>query len=451
MSSSVSFVGRVALVLAPLTLATGCTRSSDTASSRSDEAAGTEAASVESAPASRTGTASAPAAHALQWYRAAFRGKDTPEVPVYLGLPPVGTKGPGKVVTGTHESDIEVAWGGKQLRVSYPLLHALVEARLDAKGRLSGGTWLVDTKPLGKFHLPFEAQPVDGPAPEQLFDENTLPGEPIDLGAPTTTWRASFHESGTGKLVLRQEAPGLFNATILFPTGNAVYVAGNGRGDRILMSSLLNLSFYYVALEFDAARKTMTGDWIAGPKLDWREKLKARRTGDFELEMQIKKKQDDQLLSMPQLERYRGAPLIVEMGGSWCDACKHAAGALKKIYQRHRADGLQIVSLSYEFTDDSAYNAKRAEEFKAVHKIPWEVIAVDGSIERAWEIIPQGIEGVEDTTGFPITLFVNPDGTIHAVQSSFAGPEHPEVYRLWVAAYEKGAAAIVDGARGTAK
>jgi thiol-disulfide isomerase/thioredoxin len=447
MSFPASSAGRIGLVLAPITfaLATACTKSSEPSSSRSDEAAGRKTV-AEPAPVAGTGTAAKPAADALRWYRAGFRGEDTPEIPVYLGLPPDGGKGPGKIVTGKHESDVEAAWSGKQLKVSYPLVHAIVDATLDAKGQLSGGTWIVEAKALGTFRLPFRAQPVDGPAPEQLFDESSVPGEPIDLGAQTTVWKASFPESGTVKMVLRQDAPGVFNATVLFPTGNAVYVAGNGRGNQIQMSSLLNLSFYHLAVEFDPARKRMTGKWIAGPKLDWREKMKAQRTSDFELPILVKTQKKNQLLSMPQLERYRGAPLIVEVGGSWCEACKHAAGALKKIYQRHRADGLQIVSLTYEFTDDSAYNAKRAEEFKSVHAIPWEVISVDGSAERAWEIIPQGIDGV-DTSGFPITLFVNADSSIHTVHSSFAGPEHPDEHRRWTEDYEKAAAAIVAPAK----
>lgn len=93
-------------------------------------------------------------------------------------------------------------------------------------------------------------------------------------------------------------------------------------------------------------------------------------------------------------------------------------------------------------TDDIAYNKKQAEAFKAAHHIPWEVIPVDGSLERAWEIIPQGLDGV-DLSGFPITLFVKRDGSIRSVQASFPGPERPVEHARWVKKYEEQAAAIV--------
>ncbi len=70
------------------------------------------------------------------------------------------------------------------------------------------------------------------------------------------------------------------------------------------------------------------------------------------------------------------------------------------------------------------------------------MIPVDGAPERAAEIIPAGIEGV-DASGFPITLFVSRDGAIRSVHASFAGPEHPDEHRQAIATYQEQAAAIV--------
>jgi thiol-disulfide isomerase/thioredoxin len=231
---------------------------------------------------------------------------------------------------------------------------------------------------------------------------------------------------------------------VLFPTGNVVYLAGNGRGKEIRLSSLIGLSIYSISAEVDAKKKTLTGKWVSGPHLAWRETFKASRTSDFDVEVSVKTAKRDQTLSMPQLAGYAGKPLIVEVGGSWCDACKHAAEALRDIYGRYHDRGLEIVSLTYEFTDDTAYNKRQAETFKKTYQIPWEVISVDGDTEKAWEVIPQGIEGV-DASAFPLTLFVRRDGTIHAIHASFAGPENAKEHKRWVEEYERGAAAIVGG------
>ena len=386
--------------------------------------------------------AAAPDEPARRWYRAVLIPDDSPEIPVYLELPAPGTSGTGRVVNGTSEAEVEATWtGARDVAISFPLFNVFINATADPQGNQSGA-WKVEAKAFSSDGAPFRARPVDGPAPEQRFDLESLPGQPIDLGQPTTVWRAKFTESGTVKLALRQQAPGVFDATIHFPTGNSVYLAGNGRGKEIRLSALAGLSPYLVTAKIDAGAVTLSGTWLSGPDLSWREKFTATRKDDFELTIVHKPERPGQRLSMPQLARYAGKPLIVQIGASWCDACKPAAVALKAIYQRHRAQGLEIVSLNYEFTDDSAYNRKQADDFKAAYAIPWEVVAVDGSVERAAEIIPQGIEGLEDVSGFPVALFVNRDGTVRTVRASFAGPELAGEHRRAVEDYGAQAAAI---------
>ena len=378
-----------------------------------------------------------------RWYRAVFMPPDAPEIPVYVQLPAAGA-GKGKLVTGQSEAEFQATWTGTDVAIAFPLVHAAIEATADEEGNLSG-TRKVASKTWGAGQVSFRARPVDGPAPEHRFDAQVLPGEPIDLGQPTTVWRATLPESGTVKMTLRQSSPGVFDATIQFPTGNAAYLAGNGRGEEIRLSSMQGLSLYLLTAKVDAGKKALTGTWMAGPQLGWRENFQAARADDFSVAIDVKTEKPGQHLGMPQLERYLGKPLIVEIGGSWCGACKYAAAALKPIRERHRAKGLEVVSLAYEFTDDSAYNRKQAEEFKAAYGIPWEVIPVDGDMESAAEILPKGIEGI-DTSGFPVTLFVNGDFTIRSVHASFPGPEHREEHRRAIAAYDEQAAAIVSGA-----
>lgn len=379
---------------------------------------------------------------AEQWYRVVLSPPDLPEIPFFLYLPPRGAGGTGKMVSGKQETELDVRWAGEKLTLEVPIMHAAVEATTSGNGALAG-SWKVDSKSWGKIAIPFRAAPIDAPAPETRFDEASPAGAPIDLGESRTTWRARFSESGVAKIEVEQTKPGVFEATVFFPTGNTVHLAGNGRGREILMSSLVGFSINLFRGQLDASHKTLRGTWISGPTLEWREPFQASRVADFDVELAIKTKRKGQILSMPQLKAYAGKPLIVEVGGSWCDACKHAAAALRDIYLRHHDSGLEIVSLTYEFTDDSAYNRQQAEAFKKEYEIPWEVIPVDGEADRAWEIIPPGLEGV-DTSGFPLTFFVGRDGSIRALHASFAGPEVPEEHQRDVEEYRKQAAAIVE-------
>jgi thiol-disulfide isomerase/thioredoxin len=437
----------VAVLLGLIGLVPACSKSSSESppesSPPSARASGTEGSQAGREPPSRrAGTATASTeAPAARWYRGVFAPADTAEMPFFFELPAQGTRGAGRVVNGDNEIEFEASWSGNDVAIRFPLFHTAIHATAGSGGKLSGA-WKMDSKSWGSIEIPFRADPVERPAPESRFDAKSLPGEPIDLGEKTTVWRARFSESGVVKITLRQPSPGVFTATVQFPSGNLVYLAGNGRGKGIRLSALSPQSMIFLTAKLGRDGRKLAGKWITGPKLEWREDMTAERTRDFEVEMTLRTAKRGQLLSMPQLARYLGKPLIVEIGGSWCDTCKHAAVALKEIYSRHRDRGLEVVTLTYEFTDDSAYNRRQAEAFKANYGLPWEVIPVDGSAENAWEIIPKGIEGV-DASGFPITLFVNRDGAIHALHASFAGPENPEENRRHVELYERHAAAIV--------
>lgn len=414
-----------------------CTKSAD------HQAAPAPSRPVTVAPAPSTAAvAQVPAKPTTQWYRAMFERAPLPGLPVYFEVPVQGTSGVAKILNGRNEAQFTASWSGKQLTIDFTIFHAKMQATADDKGALTG-KWLATSPTWGNSSMDFRATPVDQPAPEARFDTSELPGDPIDLGNGTQTWRASFPESGTTKLDLEQVSPGVFNGTLIFPTGNVVYVAGDGRGDHLRMSSLIGLSLYLFDAQLSPDHKTMKGTWAAGPDLKWQEKFSAKAVADFEQTESIRTKSKNPPLAMPQLAAYKGKPLIVEIAGSWCDTCKYAAAALHDIYDKLHSRGLEVVTLTYEFTDDSAYNKQQAEMFKKDYHIPWEVIPMDATVETAGQVMPAGIDGV-DTSAFPITMFVGRDGKIHAVHSSFAGPENPKEHAHWVQFYEQQAEAILD-------
>ena len=49
--------------------------------------------------------------------------------------------------------------------------------------------------------------------------------------------------------------------------------------------------------------------------------------------------------------RFRGKVVIVAIGGSWCPNCHDEAPFLMELYRQYRAQGLEIVDLSFEEGD----------------------------------------------------------------------------------------------------
>lgn len=378
----------------------------------------------------------APAPAMARFYRIVLAPDGGPEIPFFAELPATG---PGKLINGKREEVVEVAWKGRDVAVDAPLFHTSIRATADAKGVLTG-TWKIDSRTWGTGELPLRATPVDAPTPDKRFDVTVLPGEPMDLGGKTTFWRATFPDSGIAKLQLDEIAPGSFDGIMMFDTGNMAYVSGNARGGKLRLSALGGLSLYSVSADVDAKTGTLSGVWISGPKLAWNEKFTAKRGADFPIKVKATAPPRARL-KMPAVAAYKGKPLIIEFGGSWCDTCKYAAVTLRELHERYRAKGLEVVTFTYEFTSDTAYNKQSADAFKAAYQLPWEVIPVDAEPDQVGDTMPAALDGI-DASGFPITIFVRRDDTIESVHASFAGPENAIQHKKHVDAFEKAAAAI---------
>lgn len=58
-------------------------------------------------------------------------------------------------------------------------------------------------------------------------------------------------------------------------------------------------------------------------------------------------------------------------------------------------------------------------EFKEKHGVEWDVVIADKTLE---DLADEGLAGLSPIEGVPVTIFVKPDGTVHAVYTGFSGP-----------------------------
>src|SRR5262249_50445604 len=63
-------------------------------------------------------------------------------------------------------------------------------------------------------------------------------------------------------------------------------------------------------------------------------------------------------------ERFKGKALIVDIMGTWCHNCLDEAPVFQRLQQRFGKDGLEIVGLSFEISDDPAAAKKNLQLFK---------------------------------------------------------------------------------------
>lgn len=117
--------------------------------------------------------------------------------------------------------------------------------------------------------------------------------------------------------------------------------------------------------------------------------------------------------------RFQGKVVIVDIFGTWCPNCHDEAPLLADIYSRYRAKGLEIVGLSYEYTDDRARNERLVKIYRETYGIQFPVLLAGTTDEgQIAKTLPQLVK----FGAYPTTIFLDREGKVHAIHAGFAGP-----------------------------
>jgi hypothetical protein len=354
-----------------------------------------------------------------RWYRASVRAPDGVEARFFLGVPAPGAPGQAILKVADYEVRSAATFDGKTLKISLPVYLTAIEATAGPDGTLAG-SFTTSSRAWGASSIPLTATPVAAPVPSALATVDSTAAV-LDLGEPHSVWRVAMAESGTGKLVIDQTAPGEFSGLLLLDTGNIIYVAGNGRGDAIILSGFDGTAGYRVELTLAADRARAGGKFFGGQRFDWRETLTATRGADFTLALKPRPKRLGDRITLPDSPALAGlarGPLVVELAGSWCSTCRNAAPFLVDLYREFHPRGLNMVTLLYEFTDDRSIDAQQAETFKNTYGVTWPVVSIPGGIDDFAEAMPSGLADI-NPGGFPITLFLASDRSLVGLHAGF--------------------------------
>lgn len=380
------------------------------------------------------------------WYRGQLESpsdKTIGPLPFFFQLPPAGAKGQALLRSADLDLRLQHDWQGQRVTIRFPLYRAVITGTVGADGALTGA-WESQSQTWGAGTMPFSATPITGPESDELFANQpratTNGTRPAELPLPIIA-RIQGEKSGAIKLAVTKNQRGTGHVAMYEGAGgNTSRMGGSVSGNRLRFVAFEGNGTYLLDAEI-AEDGSLSGTWKAlhGP-IVWSEPLTGESLGDdFELErtVTIADRQDGLRIGDADLSSYRGKPTIVELAGSWCTNCAYAAPFLVEMYEKYHGQGLAMVSLVYEMTEDQAYNQKQAEVFRAEHGIPWQVIAMSGDFTSVGENLPQSLENI-DLSGLPIALFVSKSGQLLHVHSGFparGSEQHKRVramYEGWI-------------------
>ncbi len=416
------------LVVCALGLATGCKKESAPPSSPPAN----QAVKPAPVPAEEPGT----------WYRAQLAFDGVGDLPFFLHVPPVGQNGRAYVRNGEETADFQAEWRENEITITGPWSYtSVIEAQVRPGTQVLEGTWTRDTPLWGAVVRTFTATPIAAPDPRTRFAVATAAdAKPVSVAG---TWRFQFdtHKEGIG--AFEQASDGVVRGYIKpGQLGDIRFLAGNVAGKKLALSTFNGNSANLVLSEISADGKTMSG--MMSMQNVWNEKFTATRADDYHFVNQVRLKEGKKTVSLRGLDKYRGKPTIAIIFATWCSSCNDAYPLFKQLYATYHDKGLEVMGVAYDLSDDEKMNRAELDQFRAKHKIPWELLQVPCTPETWAKAMPPELEGWD---GLPITLLVRADGTVQQVFGGWFGPAtgaEGERLRAW---FEEQTKELVESSR----
>ena len=223
---------------------------------------------------------------------------------------------------------------------------------------------------------------------------------------------------------------GTVTGTILTPSGDYRFLAGDARDDELLLSRFDGAQAHLFRARLNERGELEGQHWSGN---FGHQRFVAVRDPDVELDMSsVATDMKDPAVKLeftfPDLDgkpislsdpRFQGKVVIVTLAGSWCPNCHDEAAFLAQLYREHHAEGLEIVSLMFEHFGDFAQAANATRRFRRSTGIEYlTLIAGTSSGDDADKALPQ-LTGV---FAFPTTIWLDRAGVVRKIHAGFSGP-----------------------------
>jgi len=355
-----------------------------------------------------------------QWYHARLVTEEGDPIPFFLRLPEDCTTESATIVNGPEFLPTECERSDTGFALEFPVYDTRIDARFVSDGS-ARGEWVMVLPGVGEHTMRFEARPVSEPDPRARFvmESEEADPSPVDVSG---TWRFDFNDYGVGKGVFEQTSSQVVTGTIELPSeyGDMRFLAGNVRGTHMYLSTFDGRHAFFLEGRVHPDG-TMEGEWVHS--FGW-DPFVAERDESYRLPDPLDRVQLIESAARLDLEplrsgHYAGKAVIVEIFGTWCPNCNDLAPVLADLHRKYRADGLEILGLAFEYEDSPAESERRVRAFEQKHGAEWDIVIPKNSFE---DLVNEGLGGLTAIEGVPVTIFLNRDGTVHAVYTGFSGP-----------------------------
>lgn len=120
-----------------------------------------------------------------------------------------------------------------------------------------------------------------------------------------------------------------------------------------------------------------------------------------------------------------GKVSIVQIMGSWCPNCTDESVFLKKLYNSHKNQGLQIIPIAFERGDNITQSCARVR--KQFDQIGLEYPFYYGG-KSSKEDAHKALPFLTEVHSFPTSIFIDKQGVVRRISTGFYGPGTQQEY-----------------------
>ena len=252
--------------------------------------------------------------------------------------------------------------------------------------------------PIGNFQVLFPGdEKADNTTVAKFWmNDRSLVGTLI---APDGDYGLLVGEPSGGRIQLSRFTGWQATALVLEPSGNAwsatFHAASNAKPTAMILQPRADL-----VVELPASKKTA----MKNPNSEF-------VFSGISIDGQTVRNTDD---------RFKGKALIVDIMGTWCHNCLDEAPVLEQLQKQFGKDGLEIVGLSFEISDDPAVGRKNLQLFKDRLGLSYTLLFC-GSLDEE-NVKKQLHAQLDGFFAYPTAIFIDKNHKVRSIHSGFKGP-----------------------------
>lgn len=309
----------------------------------------------------------------------------------------------------------------------FPNFNSFIRIHLNNKNNLSG-FWYNKSKG-DDYKILFSASYLKKKTPSAKNTPNVFSGKWSTVFAPNT----KDEEVAYG--VFKQENNKM-SGTFLTETGDYRFLAGKTNGKKFILSCFDGAHAFLFTANLSKNKDSIFGKFYSGIhwESDWfavKSTISPLRNPDsityivdnrpFKFAFNDL---DGQAYHYPNTT-LKNKVVIVQILGTWCPNCLDESRYFKTLYDKYHKDGLEIISIAYERSDELLERLATIKKYKQVNDLNFTYL--DGGC-YCDKLVEKDFNMLNSFSSYPTSFFINRAGKIVLIHTGFSGPGTGEYY-----------------------